>query len=252
MDLQIYLTYTVDLSLFRGTMSELAFSSNGTLFGGSINFMIYLDNVCKALSYTLHWEHSKPVADLLHISNSLLLFMLELLVIIQSILIVGTYHASKPSQNHFENVFFYDDDYYQVTQYFEQNNLYVSRVYWNANFNKKLKDVDPKYLYYKDGNLQQYTKYDKIGQGAFSEVFVGLSDDGKIVVMKELKPMKWQAINREIQVLKGLKGATNTLQLVDAIRGRPGRKQNATLIYEYLSSVNLLHLFGKLELSKIT
>jgi len=46
--------------------------------------------------------------------------------------------------------------------------------------------------------LQQYTKYDKIGQGAFSEVFVGLSDDGKIVVMKELKPMKWQAINREI------------------------------------------------------
>lgn len=42
--------------------------------------------------------------------------MLEVIVIIQSILIVSTYHVSKPSQNHFENVFFYDDDYYQVTQ----------------------------------------------------------------------------------------------------------------------------------------
>ncbi|CAD8050022.1 unnamed protein product [Paramecium primaurelia] len=151
--------------------------------------------------------------------------------------------STKPHQNHFENIFYYDDEYYN-------NHLYVSKVYWNANFNKRLKDVDPRYLYYKDGDIKRYTKYDKIGQGAFSQVFLGLRDDGEIVVMKELKPMKWQAINREIQVLKAIKGTTNTLQLIDAIRNQ-NKKQNATFIYQYLSSVNLLHLFGKLELPKI-
>lgn len=77
--------------------------------------------------------------------------------------------------------------YYRFTI---KNHPHVSRVYWNANFNKKLKQVDPHYLYFKDGNIKEYTKLEKIGQGAFSQVFLGLKNED-VVVLKELKPMKW-------------------------------------------------------------
>lgn len=49
-----------------------------------------------------------------------------------------------------------------------KNSLYVSRVYWDANFGKPLKDVDPKHLIYNDGNISNYIKGEKIGHGAFS------------------------------------------------------------------------------------
>jgi len=41
--------------------------------------------------------------------------------------------------------------------------------------------------------------------------------------MKELKPIKPIAINREIQILKALNGSRNTVQLVDAIRSQSKR-----------------------------
>jgi len=44
----------------------------------------------------------------------------------------------------------------------------VSKIYWNVNFDKLQKDVNPKYLIFKDGNISNYTKFDVIGHGAFS------------------------------------------------------------------------------------
>lgn len=91
----------------------------------------------------------------------------------------------------------------------------------------------PNPQYFIDGDLSDYARVDKIGSGAFSEVFLGYRhSDQQQVVLKHIADSRMKVINKEIQVLLALKGVPYVVQLLDYIRG----DREATLVYPWSNS----------------
>lgn len=88
----------------------------------------------------------------------------------------------------------------------------------------------------------EYEIIRKIGRGKYSEVFEGVqcTTNGKCVV-KILKPVKKQKLQREVKILKNLHGGTNIIELRDTICD-PVSKTNS-LIFEHVENADFKVLF---------
>lgn len=82
---------------------------------------------------------------------------------------------------------------------------------------------------------QGYELIKKIGRGKYSEVYEGIdsSNDNRIVV-KILKPVKYEKIRREIKILQDLKGGSNIIKLLDIVKDEPS--DTPALIMEYIDT----------------
>lgn len=75
----------------------------------------------------------------------------------------------------------------------------------------------------------------KIGRGKYSEVYEGISNEtDSRVVIKILKPVKRQKINREIKILQTLAGGPNVVKLLDVVRDEASG--TPALIFEHINS----------------
>jgi len=72
--------------------------------------------------------------------------------------------------------------------------LRISKIYPNA------ANLDQEFL--QDGDLMDYAFFEKIGSGAFSDVYLGKRySDEKIVVLKHIRNGRMKIINKEISIL---------------------------------------------------
>ena len=111
-----------------------------------------------------------------------------------------------------------------------------------SSYPKEYKDAwtqqeDKYYADYKHYNIEyghpcDYEKLEKLGRGKYSEVFSGLGINNQKVVMKFLKPVKQEKINREVKIMMAVRDGPNVNKLIDVV------KDNATnspvLITEYM------------------
>lgn len=68
-------------------------------------------------------------------------------------------------------------------------------------------------------SMENFELIRKIGRGKYSEVYEGIdSDNNNRVVIKILKPVKEEKINREIKILEALKGGTNIIKLIKVVK----------------------------------
>merc|ERR1711991_1084874 len=96
------------------------------------------------------------------------------------------------------------------------------------------------------GDPEKYAIIRKIGQGKYSEVFQGKDVSGEEeqdVVLKVLKPVKFQRIKKEIHILQKLRDGPNILQLLDVVRD-PETKSPA-VVFEYIDAIDLRRTFRR-------
>ncbi|KNC46452.1 casein kinase II [Thecamonas trahens ATCC 50062] len=94
------------------------------------------------------------------------------------------------------------------------------------------------------GDPEKYAVVRKIGQGKYSEVFLGKdvsTDPEGDVVLKVLKPVKFQRIKKEIKILQNLRDGPNILQLLDVVRD-PETKQPC-VVFEWVDAVDFKTYF---------
>ncbi|CAI2370767.1 unnamed protein product [Moneuplotes crassus] len=100
-------------------------------------------------------------------------------------------------------------------QYNKQNSI--------VSYPKKFKDackfeIKPELYESSLGHSGDYEKLQKLGRGKYSEVFSGINlNTNQRVVMKFLKPIKLEKINREIAIMKAVKDAPFVNSLVDVV-----------------------------------
>ncbi|EIN05396.1 Pkinase-domain-containing protein [Punctularia strigosozonata HHB-11173 SS5] len=123
--------------------------------------------------------------------------------------------------------------------------LHVSKVYANVNAS-----MGPTWYEYENvqvlwGSTERYELIRKVGQGKYSEVFLGLdtSSDEKCII-KVLKPVKKRKIKREIKVLQNLSGGPSIVQLLDVVRDPTSRIPS--LVTEYVDAVDHKVLYPRL------
>eukprot|EP00124_Ichthyophonus_hoferi_P004888 Ihof_evm1s603 gene=Ihof_evmTU1s603 len=114
----------------------------------------------------------------------------------------------------------------------------VSRVYANVNSDKPSLYSDYQAMELSWGRADSYEVYRKLGRGKFSEVFMGRNvHNNRTCVMKILKPIRKQRLQREISVLKNLYSGPNIVRLVDAVRDP--QTMVVGLIYEHGGDTDL-------------
>lgn len=121
----------------------------------------------------------------------------------------------------------------------------VARVFKNA-----CVDKGPDYYDYNSfepvwREQEDYEVVRKIGRGKYSEVFEGhrISTNSPCVI-KILKPVKHEKIQREIKIISNLVGGTNIIRLLDTVRD-PASK-TCSLVFEHVDNTDFKHLFPTL------
>jgi casein kinase II subunit alpha len=86
----------------------------------------------------------------------------------------------------------------------------------------------------------------KLGRGKYSEVFEGcnIHNNSKCVI-KILKPVRAEKINREIKILQTLFGGPNIVKLYDVIRDPVSK--TPSLVFEHIPNVESKYLFPRLN-----
>lgn len=88
----------------------------------------------------------------------------------------------------------------------------------------------------------EYEIVKKIGRGKYSEVFEAVHvPSNKLCVIKILKPVKKQKLQREVKILDNLKGGPNIIELLDTIVD-PVSNTNS-LIFEHVENADFKTLF---------
>jgi len=96
------------------------------------------------------------------------------------------------------------------------------------------------------GAPDDYEVIRKIGRGKYSEVFEGVNVvSGDPIVIKILKPVKKKKIQREIKILKNLKGGTNIINLLDTVRDPISK--TLSLVFEHVDNIDFKILFPTLK-----
>ena len=91
-----------------------------------------------------------------------------------------------------------------------------------------------------------YEVLKKIGRGKYSEVFFGMNTETTAeCVIKILKPVRLEKINREISILQALCGGTNIIQLLDLVRDPTSL--TPSLIFEKVNAVDHKTLYPTLS-----
>ncbi|GAM18498.1 hypothetical protein SAMD00019534_016730, partial [Acytostelium subglobosum LB1] len=122
----------------------------------------------------------------------------------------------------------------------------IARVYDNVN------SLQPsEYYEYENYKLDwslpdKYEVINKVGRGKYSEVFCGVNaETGQDVVIKILKPVFKQKIQREIKILRNLKGGPNIIELLDIVRDPTSRKKS--LIFPLADNMDIRELINYLN-----
>ena len=112
--------------------------------------------------------------------------------------------------------------------------------------------MKPKEIFnYPLGNIENYSVSTRIGRGKYSNVFAGHQIDTKLpVVVKVLKPVRLEKINREISILELLKGGPNISQLLDIVSDADSG--SISLILNYSENHDVKSLFGKMTAKDIS
>jgi casein kinase II subunit alpha len=122
----------------------------------------------------------------------------------------------------------------------------VARVYRDVNSHLGPSWYEYDNLQVQWGSQDHYEIGRKVGRGKYSDVFEGMNvvTEGKCI-MKVLKPVKENRINREIKILQNLAGGPNILALLDVVRDPTSKIPS--LITEYVDKVHFKVLYPRLS-----
>ncbi|KAK4937971.1 Casein kinase II subunit alpha' [Elasticomyces elasticus] len=96
------------------------------------------------------------------------------------------------------------------------------------------------------GKLENYQMLDKLGDGSYSEVFLGINKlDNESCVVKILQPVAMRRVKREIKILQELSGGPNIVSLIDVVRDN--RNKTPSLVFEYVNNTNHKTLYPQLN-----
>lgn len=125
-----------------------------------------------------------------------------------------------------------------------------------SSYPKEFKDAcaeqdEPHYADYQHYNIEygmsgDYEKLQKLGRGKYSEVYSGLDINNERVVMKFLKPIKREKLNREVKIMTELRGGPFINSLKDIVRDEATK--SPVLITEFLqvSHANIKEIYAKI------
>lgn len=100
------------------------------------------------------------------------------------------------------------------------------------------------------GSIDDYSVSARIGRGKYSNVFYGRQCYTKVpVVIKVLKPVRIEKVNREIAILELLKGGPNISQLLDIVRDPDSGF--ISLILDYSENNDVKNIFDKMTIKDI-
>ena len=92
---------------------------------------------------------------------------------------------------------------------------------------------------------RKYETVEKIGRGKYSEVFSGVNVyNQSSCVVKMLRPIKQERIQREVKILQNLVGGPNIIKLLDCVRDKNSKL--TALVFEYIANTNYKTLFPTL------
>ena len=95
------------------------------------------------------------------------------------------------------------------------------------------------------GRQDDYESTGKIGRGKYSEVYEGVSViNHQRVVIKILKPVRTNKVQREVSILQKLKGGPNIIHLLDVVKDRGSN--TPSLIMEHVNNADFRTLYPKL------
>lgn len=96
------------------------------------------------------------------------------------------------------------------------------------------------------GSSTLYEPKEKLGRGKYSDVFAGINKEtGQKVVIKVLKPVRMTKIQREIAILRAMKGVPNVVQLLDLMRDPA--TDSPTLVLDYSENTDFRVLYPTLS-----
>lgn len=93
----------------------------------------------------------------------------------------------------------------------------ISKIYTELDYNAPYRNYNDYII--ERGDIDNYSIYRKIGKGRYSEVFEGFKNNGDKIVIKVLKPVRINKVNREIIILKQLniEDHPNIIKLIDVV-----------------------------------
>lgn len=92
---------------------------------------------------------------------------------------------------------------------------------------------------------RNYEIVKRVGRGKYSEVFEGIDIvKSEKCIIKILKPVKQKKINREIKILRNLRGGPNIVKLLDVVRDPETR--TPSLIFEHVNNTDFKVLYPSL------
>lgn len=121
----------------------------------------------------------------------------------------------------------------------------VARVFADANAKRppEYSDYDNFHPIWREQD--DYEVIRKLGRGKYSEVFEGVNVKTESpIVIKILKPVKKKKIQREIRILKNLRGGVNIINLLDSVRDPVSK--TPSLIFEHVDNLDFKTLFPTL------
>lgn len=117
-----------------------------------------------------------------------------------------------------------------------------ARCYTDVNVNRPKAWWDYENYEIEWGTQDEFEVVKKIGRGKYSEVFDGWNvETDEPVVIKILKPVKQQKINREVLVLKNLRGGTNIIQLLKCVKDPVSK--TPSLVFEHVDNIDFRTLY---------
>lgn len=122
----------------------------------------------------------------------------------------------------------------------------ISRVYTNTNLDLgpdhwRFRSWNPKF-----GDISRYKLVEWIGDGRYSDVFIGLRDDKDQCAIKLLKPVNTDRVRRELKILTEVQGQENILELYDIVID--GKEAIPAMITEFVPNAAWRNLFTAMNL----
>jgi len=138
--------------------------------------------------------------------------------------------------------------------HFKESRIFICFIGMVSSYPQEFKDAclkqaDPNYANYEEYNINygmpcDYEKLHKIGRGKYSEVYSGLDIYNQRVVMKFLKPVKKEKVNREVKIMDTIKGCPFVNSLVDVVKDNATNSPVIVNDFMEVSHANLKELYN--------
>ena len=129
---------------------------------------------------------------------------------------------------------------------FNPNHPNISKIYTNVNL-----DAGPEHWRFRSwnpdfGDINRYTLQEWVGDGRYSDVFLGYQDGDKKCAIKLLKPVNTDRVRRELKILTIVQGHPCILNLMDIVID--GKEGIPAMISEYVQNSAWRTLFSTMDL----